>query len=131
MFNNSNEFFMSKRLFSLALCLLIGLGTAFAQTVKVSGTVTDNNGDPVVSAAVQLKGSTSVYTMTDAVGEFSINVPGDGTLAVSCLGFTPTEVPVNGRSTVTIQLTVRCLKTSSSWLTERSEGKPTRAPSHR
>ena len=104
MFNNSNEFFMSKRLFSLALCLLIGVGTAFAQTVKVSGTVTDNNGDPVVSAAVQLKGSTSVYTMTDAVGEFSINVPGDGTLAVSCLGFTPTEVPVNGRSTVTIQL---------------------------
>mgnify|MGYP004608852831 CR=1 FL=1 len=54
MFNNSNELIMSKRLFSLALCLLIGLGTAFAQTVKVSGTVTDNNGDPVVSAAVQL-----------------------------------------------------------------------------
>ena len=104
MFNNSNELIMSKRLFSLALCLLIGLGTAFAQTVKVSGTVTDNNGEPVVSAAVQLKGSTSVYTMTDAVGEFSLNVPGDGTLAVSCLGFTPAEVPVNGRSIITIQL---------------------------
>lgn len=97
MFNKSNELIMSKRLFSLALCLLIGLGTAFAQTVKVSGTVTDNNGDPVVSAAVQLKGSTSVYTMTDAVGEFSLNVPGDGILAVSCLGFTPAEVPVNIR----------------------------------
>lgn len=104
MFNNSNELIMSKRLFSLALCLLIGLGTAFAQTVKVSGTVTDNNGEPVVSAAVQLKGSTSVYTMTDAVGEFSLNVPGDGTLAVSCLGFTPAEVPVNGRSNISIQL---------------------------
>lgn len=104
MFNNSNELIMSKRLFSLALCLLIGLGTAFAQTIKVSGTVTDNNGEPVVSAAVQLKGSTNVYTMTDAVGEFSLSVPGGGTLAVSCLGFTPAEVPVNGRSNISIQL---------------------------
>ncbi len=95
---------MSKKLFSLALCLLIGAGAAFAQTVKVAGTVTDNNGDPVVSAAVQLKGSTSVYAMTDAVGEFSLDVPGDGILTVSCLGFTTVEVPINGRKTVSITL---------------------------
>ena len=98
------SFFMSKKLFSLALCLLVSIGMAFAQTTKVSGTVLDNSGEPVVNAAVQLKGSTSVYTMTDAVGEFSINVPADATLSVSCLGFVAKEVPVNGRTSLTIKL---------------------------
>ena len=95
---------MGKKLFSLALCLLVSIGAAFAQTSKVTGVVTDNNGEPVVSAAVYLKGSTSVYAMTDAVGEFSINVPADGTLSVSCLGFVSMDVPVNGRAYITVQL---------------------------
>ena len=58
---------MSKKLFSLALGLLLTIGSAFAQTAAVSGTVVDENCDPVVSAAIQLKGST-VYTMTNSVG---------------------------------------------------------------
>lgn len=95
---------MGKKLFSLALCLLVSIGAAFAQTSKVTGVVTDNNGEPVVSAAVQLKGSASVYAMTDAVGEFSINVPADGTLTVSCLGFVSMDIPVNGRAYLTVQL---------------------------
>ncbi len=95
---------MSKKLFSFALCLLIGAGAAFAQTVKLSGTVTDPSGEAVVSAAVQLKGSTSVYTMTDAVGDYKLSVPSDGVITVSCLGFIQKEIAVNGRAHIDITL---------------------------
>lgn len=94
---------MSKKLFSLALGLLLTIGSAFAQTAAVSGTVVDENGDPIVSAAIQLKGST-VYTMTNSVGEFTISAPADGTLAISCLGFHSTEIPVNGRASISVTL---------------------------
>lgn len=95
---------MSKKLFSLALGLLLTIGSAFAQTTSVSGTVVDENGDPVVSAAIQLKGST-VYTMTNSVGEFTISAPADGILAISCLGFHSAEIPVNGRASISVTLT--------------------------
>lgn len=96
---------MSKRLFSLALGLILFISSAYAQTGggTVKGTVSDENGEPVVSAAVQLKGST-VYTMTNSLGEFSISSPSDGVLAISCLGFKDFEIPVSGRSSLTIVL---------------------------
>ena len=95
---------MSKKLFSFLLCLLISAGAAFAQTVKVTGTVKDSNGEAVVSAAIQLKGSTSVYTMTDAVGDYTLSVPSNGIIIVSCLGFEQKEIAVNGRSVINITL---------------------------
>lgn len=96
---------MSKRLFSLALGLMLFISSAYAQTGggTVKGTVSDENGEPVVSAAVQLKGST-VYTMTNSLGEFSISSPSDGVLAISCLGFKDFEIPVSGRSSLAIVL---------------------------
>lgn len=96
---------MSKRLFSLALGLILFISSAYAQTGggTVKGTVSDENGEPVVSAAVQLKGST-VYTMTNSLGEFSISSPSDGVLSISCLGFKDFEIPVSGRSSLSIVL---------------------------
>ena len=96
---------MSKKIFALALCLLVSIGIASAQTVKVSGTVKDSaNGEPVTGAAVQLKGSTSTYALTDESGRYSLSVPSDGTLTVSCLGFIAADVPVNGRGVIDIAL---------------------------
>ena len=46
---------MGKKLFSMALCLIVCIGTAFAQTHKVSGTVTEAaNGAPVPGATVMV-----------------------------------------------------------------------------
>ncbi|MBS7277680.1 MAG: SusC/RagA family TonB-linked outer membrane protein [Bacteroidales bacterium] len=96
---------MSKKFFSLALCLFISIGAAFAQTRQVSGTVTDaTTGDPVVGAAVQLKGSTTRYSMTDALGNYSISVPADATLTVSMFGYLGVDVPVEGKTVVNITL---------------------------
>ena len=97
---------MGKKLFTIALCLFISIGAALAQTIKVSGTVTDAaNGEPVVGAAVQLKGSTSTYALTDHQGGYTISVPSNGTLTVSSMGFLPVEVAVNGKIVVNISLT--------------------------
>ena len=94
------------KLFIAALTLLASAAISFAQNVNVSGTVTDaKNGEPVVGAAVQLKGSTTKYSMTDIDGRYSLTVPSDGTLSVSLLGYKTQEVAVAGRARIDIQLT--------------------------
>lgn len=95
---------MSRKLFTIALCFLMSIGAALAQNA-VSGTVKDAaTGEPVVSAAVQLKGSTDVYTMTDETGNFIIEVPADGILVISSLGYHSAEVNVGGSIHLTISL---------------------------
>jgi ascorbate-specific PTS system EIIC-type component UlaA len=94
LFNHTHMF--SKKLFSV-LAILIGMTVSFgahAQKIAVRGTVSDANG-PVVGAVV-LSGSTGVST--DADGGFSITVDPDAVLEVSCLGYLPQQVPVQGRS---------------------------------
>ncbi|SKC63422.1 TonB-linked outer membrane protein, SusC/RagA family [Bacteroidales bacterium WCE2004] len=93
------------KLFFSTLFLLIGM-TLLAQNVQVSGVVSEPSGDAVTGAAVQLKGSTTVYTMTDVLGNYRISVPSNGTLVVSCLGFKTVEIPVNGRSVINVVLDV-------------------------
>ena len=91
------------KLFFSALFLLIGV-TLAAQNVQVSGIVRDSAGDVVTGAAVQLKGSTTTYAMTDALGNYRISVPSNSTLVVSCLGYVTAEIPVNGRNVIDVTL---------------------------
>ena len=92
-----------KSFFAVVALLLFG-ASAFAQTVQVSGTVKEANGDAISGAAVQLKGSTTTYAMTDALGGYKISVPANGTLVVSCLGYKTAEVAVGGRQVVDVIL---------------------------
>lgn len=56
---------------ALSLMMLLPL-TASAQS-KVTGTVTDANGETVIGATVKIKGVNGVGTVTDLDGKFSIN----------------------------------------------------------
>ena len=95
---------MSRKLFTIALCFLMSIGVALAQNT-VSGIVVDaETGEPVVSAAVQLKGDTSVYAMTDDAGSFIIEAPANGVLVVSSLGYHTAEVNVGSNTNLTISL---------------------------
>ena len=95
---------MSRKLFTIALCFLMSIGVALAQNT-VSGIVVDaETGEPVVSAAVQLKGDTSVYAMTDDAGSFIIEAPVHGVLVVSSLGYRTAEVNVGSNTNLTISL---------------------------
>ena len=87
---------MKRKLMLLMTCLMIGIGLVNAQVRKVTGTVTSaEDGLPVVGASVLVKGTT-VGTVTDIDGNFTIsNVPSSaGTLVISFIGLETQEVKI-------------------------------------
>jgi TonB-linked SusC/RagA family outer membrane protein len=85
------------------IILLLGTLTANAQELTVSGTVTDSSGEPLPGVNVTVK-STNSGTTTDTNGDYKIETEGSATLVFSFVGFQTAEEPVNGRSTINIQL---------------------------
>jgi TonB-linked SusC/RagA family outer membrane protein len=75
--------------------------------VSVSGTVTDEKGDPIPGANVKLKGTT-IGTVTDPDGKYKISIESanvtNGTLVFSFVGYETLEVPINGRAAINVQL---------------------------
>lgn len=71
--------------------------------VTVSGTVTDQNGQPIPGATVSVPG-TSIGTATDLDGKYSITVPENASLVYSFIGFESQTVEVNNQSTIDISL---------------------------
>ena len=68
-----------------------------SQTIKVSGTVVDHEGEPLIGATVKVTGSES-GAVTDIDGNFQMNAPANGTLLISYVGYKDREVPINGRT---------------------------------
>ena len=80
---------------------LTGL-TAYGQT-RVSGTVKDSKGEPVIGAAVILQGSTSVAAMTDLDGKYTITIPASAKspkLRANIMGYLEQIVEVGGRTVI-------------------------------
>jgi TonB-linked SusC/RagA family outer membrane protein len=73
-------------------------------SIPVTGKITDEKGTAVPGATVLVKG-TAKSTSAKEDGSFSINVTtGKETLVVSSVGFTTKEFPLNGQTSITIQL---------------------------
>jgi TonB-linked SusC/RagA family outer membrane protein len=71
---------------------------------KVTGTVTDENGTPLVSVSVSVKG-TKQGVATDQNGAFSISVPSEkSVLVISFVGYENQELSVSGKSEFSITL---------------------------
>ena len=91
------------------MMLLLGMGGGLAfspvpamasvaqQTIKVSGQVVDQGGEPLIGATVKVKGATS-GSITDFDGNFSMDVAPDATLVISYVGYKDREFAVRGRS---------------------------------
>lgn len=74
-----------------------------AQTINVSGTVTDDTGLEVIGATVIVAGDASKGTVTDIDGRYTLNnVPSDASLQFSYVGLSTQVVPVNGRTTIDV-----------------------------
>lgn len=88
----------------MLLLMLCSVLYSFAQ-VNVSGKVLDELNEPIIGAAVQVKG-TSAGTITDLDGCFQVTVDDvkKAVLVVSYLGYDSQEVPLNGRKTVDVVL---------------------------
>ena len=84
------------------LCLLFAGATAFAQQ-KISGTVVDSYGEAVIGAAVFQEGTTN-GAVTDVDGKFTISVPRNTVLTVSCIGYKDVTFTVDQKTSYQIQL---------------------------
>lgn len=85
----------------LWVMLLFATLTASAQQVKVTGTVTDPGGEPLVGVSVKA-GSTGA--ITDIDGKYSVEVASSGSISFSYVGFETIMEKVNGRKTINVTL---------------------------
>lgn len=93
-----------KHVFLLFLILFSVTCYCYAQSLGITGRVTDQaNNRPMSNVTVQVKG-TGIGTSTNAEGKFSISAPANGTLTFSFISYSTKEVPVNNRSTVNVTL---------------------------
>jgi TonB-linked SusC/RagA family outer membrane protein len=72
--------------------------------IKITGIVSDENGDPIIGGTVMVKG-TSNGTITDMNGKYSLaNVPGDGVLEFSFVGMKTQEILVGNQSIINVTM---------------------------
>ena len=87
----------------MILCFLAST-SVFAQRITVTGTVTDEGGNPLVGTTVLIKGTT-VGAITDANGKYSVDVSSRNvSLVFSFIGFVTQEVAVQNRAVVDVVL---------------------------
>jgi len=91
------------RVVLLLICTL-SFTISFSQQKRITGTVRDDKGTPLIGATVAAK-NTRVATTTDASGAFIINVPQNANaLVVSYVGMVTQEFPIGSNSVVAISL---------------------------
>lgn len=91
---------MKRITFVFALLLLCISQVAWAQTIRVTGTVADaKTGDPLPDASVTVKGTTAGVS-TDVNGKYTIEVSRNAVLVFGFTNYKNLEIPVNGRTVV-------------------------------
>jgi len=83
--------------------LLLSLNLSAQNTKSISGTITDETGEPVIGASISVKG-TSIGTSTDVNGNFLLTVEDNVVLTFQYLGYTTQEMPVAGKTIFNIVL---------------------------
>lgn len=74
------------------------------QQTKVTGTVTNQQGDPLPGVTIIVKGTTT-GTLTDAFGKYSISdVTSNTTLIFSFVGMATQEIAINGQTSIDVAL---------------------------
>ena len=81
----------------LTICPVPAIASVAQQTLKVSGQVVDPDGEPLIGATVKVKGAQS-GAITDYDGNFSLDVPAEGIIVISYVGYKDREIAVRGRA---------------------------------
>jgi TonB-dependent starch-binding outer membrane protein SusC len=110
--NSWVEKLLQKMKLTIFLLLIATMGSSAAlsysqyQQGTVSGTVTDEAGEPLPGVTVILKG-TMQGTVTNADGEYQLsNVPDDATLQFSFVGMKIQEIEVGNQTTIDVTMQV-------------------------
>lgn len=91
---------MRKIVLSIFAVLMFCVG-AVAQGQRISGTVTDESGAPVLGATVSVVGTTTA-TITDFNGQYEIRADKKATLEFSYVGLATQTIAVGGRTTINV-----------------------------
>ena len=88
----------------LMILFLLASTSVFAQRITVTGTVSDESGNPLPGTTVQVKGTT-VGTTTGTDGKYSLEVGSQtATLVFSFIGFVAQEINVNNQTVINVTL---------------------------
>lgn len=85
------------------VALFFSMGAAWAQNVKVTGTVSDKNGEPLIGVYVLIQG-TQKGTSTDIEGKYNLDAPANATLVFSSMGYQDAIEPVNNRAVINVTM---------------------------
>lgn len=85
------------------MLLLCAMMNALAQSNRVSGTITDEKGQPVPNVSIMIRGTKS-GTTSDPNGKYTLTIPVGATLIVSGVGFEEKMTKHNGGNALSIQL---------------------------
>ena len=91
-----------KLLLLSGILMILSGGGIHAQDKSVHGIISDHIG-PLFGAAVQIEG-TIEGTTSDINGKYSLSVPENATIVVSCLGYETQKIPVAGRPVIDVKL---------------------------
>jgi len=69
----------------------------------VTGTVVDSSGQPLPGVTITVQGTT-IGTVTDLDGRYTINAPDGGVLVFSFIGFERQAIEVGGKSIINVTL---------------------------
>ena len=86
---------MRSRLIIFVICLFVLNGIGYAQSIKVTGQVIDEQNMEMPGVSVALKGASGVGTITDLDGNFTLMVTGTKpVLEISFIGYKKQDVAV-------------------------------------
>ncbi|MDP4221820.1 MAG: SusC/RagA family TonB-linked outer membrane protein [Bacteroidota bacterium] len=91
------------RLVLILFLLLTSSQMVLAQGRVITGTVKDSDGGALVGVTVLIKGST-VGTLTNALGKYSINAGSNDVLSFSFVGYVAQDIPVGNQTTIDVTL---------------------------
>lgn len=91
---------MRKIVLSIFAVLMLSF-TMVAQNLRITGTVTDEDGQSVMYATVKVVG-TSITAYADMDGVYTITAPADATLEFSAQSFATKQEKVNNRTTINV-----------------------------
>ncbi len=85
---------------TLAVLFLLSPMWAYAQ---ISGTIVDENSQPLAGVTVVIKGTTT-GTITDIDGNYSVEAASDNVIVITYVGYQPQEITVGAQSVIDMQL---------------------------
>jgi Ca-activated chloride channel family protein len=96
-----NYLAMKKIILLSILTAFVFIQSSFAQSIRVTGKVTDTGGAPLPGVNIKVLNSTG-GTITDMEGIYAVNATADGKLEYSYLGYTSQTIDINNQTVIDV-----------------------------